>query len=98
MMSRAFVKEDDFEPPPRPITLPERGDPSYDAVAAEALLEAARIGETEHAEAVTGYPWGEPRLRPHVQRILDDAIASGDERLEQVAERYLRVKARKGGR
>ncbi|MEO5824945.1 MAG: hypothetical protein ABIR59_03590 [Gemmatimonadales bacterium] len=94
-MSRAFVKEDDFEPPPRSITLPPRDDPSFDLLAAEALLESARIGETEYAELATGYPWGEPRLRPHVERIRDDAIAAGDDRLEQVADRYLAVGSRR---
>jgi hypothetical protein len=38
----------------------------------------------------TGYYWGEPRLREHVQRILAQARKSGDDRLEQLAERYLR--------
>jgi hypothetical protein len=38
----------------------------------------------------TGYYWGEPRLRAHVQQILARARASGDDRLEQLAERYLR--------
>jgi hypothetical protein len=94
-VSRAFVKEDDFEPPPRPITLPPRDDPSFDTLAAEALLESARIGETANAEVATGYHWGEHRLRPHVERIRDDAIAAGDDRLEQVADRYLAVRPRR---
>jgi hypothetical protein len=38
----------------------------------------------------TGYYWGEPRLRDHVQRILTRARTTGDDRLEQLAERYLR--------
>ena len=54
------------------------------------LLEAARAGETESAEVATGYYWGEPRLREHVQRILARARAAGDERLIQLAERWLR--------
>ncbi len=93
-MSRAFVKEDDNEPPPRSWPLPSLDDSGYDAAAAEALLEAARIGETASAEDATGIKWGEPRLRQHVERMRDHAIAVGDDRLEQVAERYLAVKRR----
>ena len=90
-MSRAFVNEDaGGSAPRRGYGLPPRDDPSFDAAAAEALLEAARAGETESAELATGYYWGEPRLRAHVQQILTRARASGDDRLEQLAERYLR--------
>ena len=59
-------------------------------VVLEQLLEAARDGETESAEVATGYYWGEPRLREHVQRILTRARTTGDERLIQLAERWLR--------
>jgi hypothetical protein len=90
-MSRAFVNEDaGGGAPRRGYGLPPRDDPGYDAAAAEALLEAARAGETESAEAATGYYWGEPRLRSHVQRILERARAAGDERLIQLTERWLR--------
>jgi hypothetical protein len=90
-MSRAFVNEDaGGSAPRRGYGLPSREDPAFDAAAAEALLEAARAGETESAELATGYYWGEPRLREHVQRILARARSSGDDRLEQLAERYLR--------
>ena len=90
-MSRAFVNEDaGGSAPRRGYGLPARDDPGYDAGAAEALLEAARAGETESAEAATGYYWGEPRLREQVQRILARARAAGDERLIQLAERWLR--------
>ena len=90
-MSRAFVNEDaGGSAPRRAYGLPPRDDPGFDAAAAEALLEAARAGETESAELATGYYWGEPRLRAHVQQILARARASGDDRLEQLAERYLR--------
>src|SRR5439155_1236700 len=53
------------------------------------LLEGGRAGETASAEQATGYYWGEPRLREHVRRILDRARAAGDERLQQLAERFL---------
>jgi hypothetical protein len=46
---------------------------------------------TASAEAATGYYWGEPKLRPWVERILAEARQDGNERLEQLAERFLRV-------
>jgi hypothetical protein len=89
-MSRAFVKEDaDGGAPKRNYGLPPRDDPGFDAAAAAALLEAARVGETASAEQATGYYWGEPKLRMHVQRLLALARAQHDERLEQLAERFL---------
>ena len=90
-MSRAFVNEDSRGPPSgRRFILPPRTDPAFDAAAARAILEAARDGDTGAAEEATGYYWGEPRLRPHVERILADARAEQDERLEQLAARWLR--------
>lgn len=59
-------------------------------MAAGVLLEAARAGETESAEAATGYYWGEPALRPYVERLRDEAERAGDERLAQLARRFLR--------
>lgn len=88
-MSRAFVKED-AGGPDRRYNLPPRTDPGYDAAAAEALIDGANAGDSYSAELATGYRWGEPRLRPHVERILADARTSGNERLEQLAERFLR--------
>jgi hypothetical protein len=58
--------------------------------AARALLEAARVGETELAERATGYYWGEPGLKPYVEVMLQEAEKAGDDRLEQVARRFLR--------
>jgi hypothetical protein len=90
-MSRAFTKEDHEAPKPRRNwALPPRDDPSYDEAAASALLEGARVSEVLEAEEATGYAWGEPRLRPFVERRLEAARADGDDRLEQVAERFLR--------
>jgi hypothetical protein len=91
-MSRAFVREDagSWGDPSRRFDLPPRDDPGFDAAAAAALLEGARAGDTGSAEAATGYYWGEQRLHPHVRRILERARADGDERLEQLAERFLR--------
>ena len=91
-MSRAFLKEDAGDPgtPRRHYGLPPRGHPDFDAAAAQALLEAARAGETASAEQATGYNWGEPKLRPHVARLLAGARAAHDERLIELAERFLR--------
>jgi hypothetical protein len=90
-MSRAFVNEDaGAGGPKRRFALPDRDDPGYDAAAAEALLEAAREGETQSAEEATGYYWGEAKLHSHVKRILVHAERDGDDRLAQLAARFLR--------
>ncbi|OGU01393.1 MAG: hypothetical protein A2085_06820 [Gemmatimonadetes bacterium GWC2_71_10] len=90
-MSRAFVKEGgDWGNPLRRFNLPPRDDPAFDAAAAEALLDAARDGDTASAELATGYYWGEPRLVLHVRRLLERAREQSDERLIQLAERFLR--------
>jgi hypothetical protein len=91
-MSRAFVKEDagSWGDPGKRYSLPPRDDPSYDEAAAEALLEGARAGDTGSAESATGYYWGEPKLRPFVEKIRERAERDSDERLAQLAERFLR--------
>ena len=90
-MSQAFLRDDaEGEMPRRNYGLPERDDPEYDRIAARALLEAARLSETQLAERATGYYWGEPRLHAHVRRILARARQEGDDRLEQLAARFLR--------
>jgi hypothetical protein len=91
-MSRAFVSDssDQWGDPSRRFTLPSRDDPSFDEAAAEALLEAARDGQTGSAEMATGYYWGETRLKPYVERILARAREQDDERLVQLAERFLK--------
>jgi len=91
-MSRAFVKEDagGWGDPGKRYSLPARGDPGFDEAAAEALLEGARAGDTGSAESATGYYWGEKRLRPFVENIRERAAREGDERLLQLAERFLR--------
>jgi hypothetical protein len=89
-MSRAFLRDDaEGEMPRRNYDLPPRDDPGYDRAAARALLEAARVGETQLAERATGYYWGEPLLRGYVEEMLVAAEKAGDDRLEQVARRYL---------
>jgi hypothetical protein len=90
-MSRAFLRDDaEGEMPRRNYGLPDRDDPEFDRVAARALLEAARVGETQLAERATGYYWGEPALKPYVEELLVEATRNKDDRLEQLAQRFLR--------
>ena len=90
-MSRAFLRDDaEGEMPRRHYDLPPRDDPAYDRQAARALLEAACVGETQLAERATGYYWGEPKLKPYVEEILAEAVKAKDDRLEQLASRFLR--------
>ena len=95
-MSRAFVNEDASGPEPR-YNLPDKSDPNYDAAAARALLDGANVGDSYSAELATGYRWGEPKLRKHVELILAGAKREGDERLVQLAERYLKAVAGRRG-
>lgn len=92
-MSRAFVNEDacHWGNPGRRFNLPERDAPDFDRAAAEAMLEAAREGDTGSAEMATGYYWGEPRLKPFVEEILARLSAGNDERSIQLAERFLKA-------
>ncbi|HZI28225.1 MAG TPA: hypothetical protein VFD64_08700 [Gemmatimonadaceae bacterium] len=91
-MSRAFVDDDrdDAGRPRREFDLPPRDDPGFDAAAARALLEAARDGVTGDAEQATGYYWGDETLKVHVEAIRKRANTEGDERLEQLAKRFLK--------
>ncbi|MEO8576310.1 MAG: hypothetical protein ABI556_06415 [Gemmatimonadales bacterium] len=89
-MSRAFVNEDtQWGNPGRRFDLPDRDDPGFDKAAAEAMLDAARDGDTGSAEMATGYYWGEPKLKPHVMDILERVREEKDERMIQLAERFL---------
>jgi hypothetical protein len=89
-MSRAFVNED-AGGPERRYNLPPRDDPDYDSAATWALLEGANAGDSLSAEEATGYRWGAATLKPHVERILAQASAEGNERLEELARRFLRA-------
>lgn len=90
-MSRAFVSEDQPAPDPRQrFPLPPAGDPEYDAASARALIQGAHEGDSAAAEEATGYRFGEPKLVPHVGVILERARKEGNDRLEQLAERFLR--------
>ncbi|MGH7524702.1 MAG: hypothetical protein ACREK8_10380 [Gemmatimonadales bacterium] len=91
-MSRAFAPKDDPPDPPRPTyRLPDRSDPGYAAESAAALLEGARAADVASAEEASGYQWGDPALIPQVERMLEDARRKHDDRLEQVALRYLKA-------
>lgn len=90
-MSRAFVNEEGPAPDPRQrFPLPSRDDPGFDEAAARALLKGANEGDSDSAEVATGYRFGEPKLVPWIRRLLADARESGNERQEQLAERFLR--------
>lgn len=82
------MKEDAEGPAPR-YHLPGRDDPGYDQAAAEALIAGADAGDSYSAELATGYRWGEPKLRPQVERLLAQAVADRNERRQQLAERFL---------
>jgi hypothetical protein len=92
-MSRAFVNEDAQGPDPR-YSLPPRDDPGFDRAAAWALIEGAHVGDSYSAELATGYTWGAPGLRPHVEAILVEARETGNDRLETLAERFLEASDR----
>jgi len=90
-MSQAFLRDDaEGEMPRRNYALPDRNDPEYDRAAARALLDAARVNETQLAERATGYYWGEPRLKPFIEELRAEAERLNDDRMEQLARRFLR--------
>jgi len=91
-MSRAFVNDDaagEARPEHR-YPLPPRDDPGFALAAARALLDGANLGDSMGAEAATGFAFGSAELAPQVQVILAEARTRQDERLEQLAERFLR--------
>lgn len=90
-MSRAFVSEDRDGPDPRHrFPLPPRDDPGYPAAAARALLQGAHEGDSAAAEEATGHLFGDPELVPQVRVLLAEARETGNDRMEQLAERFLR--------
>lgn len=90
-MSRAFVNEDAGGEPDPTFHLPEVDSPYYEEAAAWALIQGADQGDSLGAEAATGYRWGERRLVPHVKKILSEAEESGQDRVAQLARRFLRA-------
>lgn len=89
-MSRAFVKEDDHQDEPE-YRLPDPESPYYDEAAAWALIQGADEGDTKSAELATGYRWGDAELTAHVSKILEKAEAEGQDRVAQLARRYLKA-------
>ena len=57
---------------------------------ARALIQGADVGDSLGAEEATGFRFGEPLLVPQVRAILDQARSEGNDRMEQLAERFLR--------
>jgi hypothetical protein len=96
-MSRAFINEDAGGEPLGQYGLPPRDDPGFPLAAARALLRGADAGDTPGAEAATGYYFGDPALRIQVEQLLAEARETGHERLEQLAERFLRRAGRRPG-
>ena len=97
-MSRAFVNEDAGGGDALgKYPLPERDDPAFALAAARILLRGADQGDTVGAEAATGYYWGDPSLEREVSQLRAEAREEGNERTEQLAERYLR-RARRASR
>ena len=90
-MSRAFVNEDAAEDRGPTYSLPEPDSPYYDEAAAWALIQGADEGDSLGAELATGYRWGETILIPHVQRIKEEALAQGQDRVVQLSNRFLRA-------
>jgi hypothetical protein len=93
-MSRAFVNEDAGGGPEAEYRLPDPDSPYYREAAAWALLQGADQGDSRGAEEATGYRWGDPLLAPEVQAILAGAEAKGEDRVAQLARRFLREAAR----
>lgn len=92
-MSRAFVKEDDHEPEPD-YRLPDPDSPYYAEAAAWALIQGADAGDSRSAELATGYRWGDPALVEQVELILEQAEDDAEDRVAQLARRFLRAARR----
>ena len=90
-MSRAFVNEDAGGDPGPSFSLPEPESPYYDEAASWALIQGADQGDSISAELATGCRWGEERLIPHVRKILEEAQKQGQDRVAQLARRFLRA-------
>jgi hypothetical protein len=90
-MSRAFVNEDASSDAGPAFNLPDSESPYYDEAAAWALIQGADEGDSLGAEAATGYRWGEKRLVPVVRKILREAEAGNQDRVAQLARRFLRA-------
>jgi len=90
-MSRAFVNEDAGGESTPQFSLPDPDSPYFDGAAGWALIQGADQGDSPSAELATGYRWGEARLVTHVEGILRDAEQEGQERVAQLARRFLKA-------
>jgi hypothetical protein len=88
-MSRAFVNEDASSDPGPRFNLPDPDSPYYAEAAAWALIQGADLGDSPSAERATGYRWGDPALVRQVQKIRREAQERGEERVAQLANRFL---------
>lgn len=94
-MSRAFVKDDDHEQDPE-YRLPDPDSAYYVEAAAWALIQGADEGDSRSAEIATGYEWGDSALTGEVEKILERAESQGEDRVAQLARRFLRIARRTG--
>ena len=67
------------------------GRPGYRLAAARALLAGANAGDTASAELATGYFLGDPALRNEMNQLVDEAMDRDDDRMDQLARRFLRA-------
>lgn len=84
------MKEDDHEREPD-YRLPDPDSPYYAEAAAWALIQGADAGDSRSAELATGYQWGDPTLRAEVEAILEKAETDGEDRVAQLARRFLKA-------
>lgn len=95
-MSRAFVNEDAAGGPEPDYRLPDPDSDYYDEAAAWALIQGADMGDSRSAELATGYRWGEPHLVPLIEGILAEAEGRGEDRVAQLARRFIREARSRG--
>ena len=88
-MSRAFVNEDAAGGPDPDYRLPDPDSPYFEEAAAWALIQGADQGDSRGAEDATGYRWGDPLLADEVAKILEQAEQDGQDRVAQLARRFL---------
>ena len=88
-MSRAFVNEDAAGGPDPDYRLPDPDSPYFEEAAAWALIQGADQGDSRGAEDATGYRWGDPLLADEVAKILEQAERDGQDRVAQLARRFL---------
>lgn len=89
-MSRAFVNEDASGGPEPEYRLPDPESPYYREASAWALIQGADEGDSRGAEQATGFRWGDPLLINEMEGILAQAEEQGEDRVAQLARRFLR--------